>query len=125
MRSHYKRWKSGAQKLHIRPVSGAELELIKQEAEVRRRFGVEGVKRFWEEVERKAREEEKRRPTDLTGRSWISTSEVHHGHTMEVLSRVGDFWRIQCLHCDTYRQIDDHCLREILGEPAAEKPAGI
>jgi hypothetical protein len=57
MRSHYKRWKSGTQKLHIRAVSGAELELMKQEAEVRRRFGAEGVKRFWEEIERKAREE--------------------------------------------------------------------
>ena len=58
MRSHYKRWKSGTQKLHIRTVSGDELELMKQEAEVRRRFGAEGVKRFWEEIERRAREEE-------------------------------------------------------------------
>ena len=58
MRSHYKRWKSGNQKLHIRAVSGDELELMKQEAQVRRRFGAEDVKRFWEEIERKAREEE-------------------------------------------------------------------
>jgi hypothetical protein len=40
-------------KIVMSRLSKPELELLKQESEIRREFGEEGVKRFWEEVDRR------------------------------------------------------------------------
>ena len=37
-------------KIEVPEMSRDDLEILKQEAEVRRQFGEEGVKRFWEKM---------------------------------------------------------------------------
>lgn len=39
------------------PLTRDDVELIRQEQEIRKEFGEEGVRRFWEEIEKREKEQ--------------------------------------------------------------------